>query len=175
MTKIETVKSSKKLSRADFLRGGFTSSTQPIRPPWAVSENIFIDICQRSNDCIQACPENIIVKSNGGFPSIDFNLGECTFCKRCLENCPTGALALPYDSSETIPSPWHLNVEISTTCLSSKKIECQICIDQCEPEALQMKPAIGGPVAPTINQNLCTGCGACVRPCPVNAIKIVQQ
>jgi len=175
MTKNKPLKSSNKLSRADFLRGGFTSSAQPIRPPWAVSEPIFLDICQRSNDCIRACPENIIIKNTGGFPTIDFKLGECTFCKRCLENCPTGALELSDDNSKSVHSPWQLSVEISPICLSSKKIECRICLDQCEPEALQMKPTIGGPRAPTFNQNLCTGCGACVRPCPVNAIKVAQQ
>jgi len=160
-----------KLSRAALIRGGFKPGPKAFRPPWARYEQFFTDTCERDGHCIQACPEKIIIKSSGGFPVIDFGLGECTFCKRCVKACPSQALSLDADEQK----PWQVSIEITEKCLSGKKIECRICIDQCEPGALFMKPAPGGPVTPEIIPEQCTGCGACVRPCPVKAIKVHQR
>ena len=56
----------------------------PQRPPWALNEFLFVDQCTRCNECITACEEEIIIRADGGFPEIDFNRGECTFCELCF-------------------------------------------------------------------------------------------
>jgi ferredoxin-type protein NapF len=66
-------------SRRGFFRGRPRPKAE-IRPPWALAESLFTDCCTRCNDCIDACPEQIIVIGDGGYPTIDFKRGECTFC-----------------------------------------------------------------------------------------------
>ena len=39
-------------------------------------------------------------------------------------------------------------------------------------EAIRFSPRLGGPPRPEILDDRCTGCGACVRPCPVAALRV---
>ncbi len=68
------------LSRRDLLKANFSSYQQPVHLPWVRNELEFIDTCSRCHDCTSACSEKIIIKGDGGFPEINFNRGECTFC-----------------------------------------------------------------------------------------------
>ena len=79
-------------SRRQLLRGQFLQSLHSenakiqginaIRPPWSVNEADFTDKCTRCGDCILVCETQIIVKGDGGFPEIQFDKGECTFCQK---------------------------------------------------------------------------------------------
>ena len=83
-------------SRRQLLRGQFLQSLHSenakiqginaIRPPWSVNEEDFTDKCTRCGDCILVCETQIIVKGDGGFPEIQFDKGECTFCQKCVNN-----------------------------------------------------------------------------------------
>ena len=73
---------------ATVLRGGHS----PIRPPWALSDSDFTEICTGCGDCIPACPRKILVKGRAGYPVIDFALGGCDFCGACANACPEPSL-----------------------------------------------------------------------------------
>ncbi len=150
------------ISRARFLGG----KGEVIRPPWALAEDVSIDRCSRCDQRIDKCPEKIIVKGRGDFPSIDFARRECIFCTVCLEHCADNALI------KNNAPPWQLKAELSEACLALRGVVCVTCKEQCEVRAIQMKHQRGAVAIPVIDSFLCTGCGACYQPCPMNAISL---
>ena len=143
------------LSRRQLLRGKFLTSMhteteqkqgfEGIRPPWAMENSHFMEQCTRCGDCLSVCETKILVKGDGGFPEVKFDHGECTFCGKCVEVCEQPI----FRSRET--QPWTHKIEMSAACFR-----------------LQM----GGVAQPLVNMDTCNGCGACLKNCPVNAIKI---
>lgn len=151
-------------SRRQLLRGKHIA----IRPPWAQEEEVFINTCSRCNACITHCPEKIIIKGQGGFPEVNFTLGECTFCESCLENCPTTALIKQQEDSQ----PWSLTLEVTAECLPKHGVVCITCREFCEQQVFTFPPQQGGVTTPQITAENCTGCGACISVCPTQAIKL---
>ncbi len=169
------------LSRRFFLRGKVTTASKAnslvIRPPWAQSESFFVEACSRCDDCISACPQSIIIRGVGGFPKISFKLGECTFCMECIKVCKTGALDATLlnkkiNQKKIEQVAWNLDISIHSKCLSLNAVVCRACGDNCETQAIQFKLKLGGISEPLITQNDCTGCGACVAVCPIDAVSI---
>jgi ferredoxin-type protein NapF len=156
------------ISRRQFLRGNFHEKKEDVRPPWALLENDFINTCSRCSECIDKCPEKIIVKGDGGFPMINFDLGECTFCEECVDACKTSAIVKTHAEA----SPWTLKAHIGQSCVAKKGVECRICGDSCEVEAIHFRYLRGAVAQPETDDSACTGCGACVATCPVNAVDI---
>lgn len=147
----------------------------PQRPPWALSESLFTDQCTRCNECITACAEEIIVKGDGGFPEVDFNRGECTFCEACLETCEPNAL-FKQVTEHTHQQAFYFDITIDDSCLAKQKTHCQSCKDVCDPGAISMpwpKDVSAGAIqTPEIAKADCTSCGACVSTCPSQSIRI---
>lgn len=167
-------KSSPDMGRRLFLRGKMSARPfSVVRPPWALSEEKFLDSCTRCDDCITSCPEHIITRGDGGYPEAEFKSGECTFCGKCVESCDTGALHSP-NSSYSSDDAWNLTVHFSSNCLSLNAIVCRACGDACDSQAIHFQLKLGGVAEPGVSQEDCTGCGACVKPCPVQAISMIQ-
>ncbi|MDR2187306.1 MAG: ferredoxin-type protein NapF [Azonexus sp.] len=154
-------------ARRNFLRGRPRPKIEP-RPPWAGAEAAFIDRCTACRDCQAACPQGIIVRGDGGYPTIDFQRGECTFCAACVAACPPQALLVRADQP-----PWPYKAIVGPACLPLQGIECRVCGDYCAARAIGFSPRIGGSPPPEIDADRCTGCGACLAPCPSGAIRIV--
>jgi len=159
------------ISRRQFLRGNFSEKSENIRPPWVILENDFINTCSRCSGCVDKCPEKIIVKGDGGFPRINFDLGGCTFCQECVAACDVGALSI----SSSDQSPWSLIADISSKCISLHGVTCRSCADSCEEEAISFHHQVGGISQPEVNVISCTGCGACIATCPVKAIMVSDK
>lgn len=155
------------LSRRGFLRGRVRPKAE-IRPPWALSESEFVDRCTRCNDCLKAFPQGILVPGEGGYPTVEFSRGECTFCADCVAACQPRALLRSGEDT----SPWPYKAQVSEACLPKKGVECRVCGDFCDVRAIRFTPRIGGNPLPDIDTETCTGCGACVAPCPATAISI---
>ena len=134
--------------------------------PWVIDAEQFLEKCTQCADCISVCPENILIKGDGGFPNIDFDLGECDFCGKCAEVCKE-----PIFTAIT-ESPWQKKAIINQTCLANESIYCRSCAESCEAQALTFR--IGISAVPKIDNDLCTGCGACVAPCPTKSIQIKE-
>lgn len=155
------------LSRRGFLRGRVVPAVVPVRPPWSLEEGAFLAACTRCGDCVPVCPTAILVISEGR-PQVDFRRGECTFCGKCVEACKPQALRR---DGEAQP-PWRLRAEVADSCLPHTGVECRVCGEQCAARAIRFSPRVGGPPVPEIQLAACTGCGACVAPCPVTAIRV---
>ena len=155
------------LARRSFFRGRPRPRAE-IRPPWALPEDAFIDRCTRCNDCIPACPQHILIRGDGGYPTVDFSLGECSFCGDCVARC------LPRALSRLGPEQpaWGYKAAIGEDCLPRQGVDCRVCGDFCASRAIRFPPRLGGSPVPEIDAAKCSGCGACVAPCPVTAISV---
>lgn len=155
------------LSRRAFLLGRVTRKSPPLRPPWSVVEPDFLKACTRCGDCVAVCPNKIVVVGDGGFPQIDFSLGVCSFCRKCVDVCKP--LALQGDASA---SAWTYRASIGENCLAKQGVVCRTCGEACEPQAIRFSPQIGSAALPLLQPDACSGCGACVALCPSHAIAV---
>lgn len=146
----------------NFLAPQFDLEREFFRPPGTKSELEFLTACNRCGLCKESCPEGIIKMfslSQGaklaGTPYIDPNESPCTFCKKCIEVCPTNAL-----QTEDSASIGYARLN-ENTCLTFKDVMCDYCVYSC-PEKDAIKLVNGKPV---ITRENCNGCGLCVSNC----------
>ncbi len=149
------------VSRRQLLRGDFAGRQRVLRPPGALDEAAFVEVCTACRECIVACPEAIIIAGAGRYPELDFSRGACSLCGRCAEHCPTGAL-------QTAVAGWRQWAEITAACLEQQGVACGSCVDPCPVQAISWRHL-------AIDAERCTGCGACYRACPASAIAIHQE
>jgi len=144
-----------------------TGSPGPIRPPWALPEARFLSTCTQCAECVKICPEKILVKGVDGYPQVSFDSRGCTFCGKCVVVCNDNALYRTRSAR-----PWSLTLNFSDNCLSAQGLTCRVCADVCVPQAISFAEADTG--WPAVAMELCTGCGNCVNPCPVQAISLAR-
>lgn len=157
--------------RRRFLFGP-SAAPRPLLPPWARPLTAFAKACTRCGECAKKCPPRII-NASGPFPTVDFARGECTFCGECVRACPEPAFDHP--AFEAKATPWNLVAAIGEACLARKNVVCRSCGDACETHAIRFRPAPGSVPSPSLDTAACTGCGACVSPCPVKAIAVTAS
>lgn len=93
-----------------------------------------------------------------------FSLGEAVCSvSNALSGSPEPALTVP-DAADFVCAPHEEQMAVAhnETCLA-KNSGCFACMERCEPGAIKLIPGVGI----RINQQLCTGCGACEYVCPV--------
>ncbi len=151
------------LSRRSMLTGSWRNASNGILPPWARETTYFLAHCLRCDACIQrvrptSCSEG------GGYPSVDFKRGECSFCYACAQAC-TESLFLPRHTGPG--SDFYAHGKLPR----QQSVECHRCRDSCEPMAITFRPTLSGIYQPQLDSQACNGCGACVAICPVSAIK----
>jgi ferredoxin-type protein NapG len=144
-----------------------------LRPPFALAELDFLLTCTRCEECIQACPHDVLFKLPArlgievvGTPAMDLLARGCRMCADwpCVAACEPGALKRVAPDPDRPPVPVRLaHVEIeSETCLPYSGPECGACAESCTvPGALMWQ----GGVKPWIDQALCTGCAMCREAC----------
>lgn len=154
-------------SRRLFLRGRVATPVQARpRPPWAVAEPQFLARCTRCAACVPACPGGLLTLGDGGYPEISFARQGCDACGACSRACPSGAIG------PTTGAPFAWRVQVSEACLARQQVECRLCGDFCDTRALRFVPTQGGISQLQLDPAACTGCGACVAPCPVGALRM---
>lgn len=151
--------------RALFAR--FRDGPTQLRPPWAVDERLFSDTCTACGKCIEACPEGILAAGHGGLPIVTFSRGACIFCGTCTDACPEACFTPQRETK-----PWRLVATVSPTCIETKGVTCRMCEAACDANAIRFRPRIGGGSNVLIDAETCSGCGACLSPCPVGALSV---
>lgn len=159
-------------SRRRFFRGR-VKTKQEMRLPWVINEAVFTSGCTQCQDCMNSCESNIIVKDEDGFPKVDFNLGECTFCNKCIDICEQPLFSGVFTEQNTLNNKekaWPVTIEIGDKCLAKNAIYCQSCRDECETSIIKFNYIDSSIPQPSLNDLDCNQCGACIKSCPQGAI-----
>ena len=145
-------------SRRGFLTGRTAPGFRPLPPGIDMTS---LAACTGCGDCVTACPQQILLIAEGRV-AIDFDRGECTCCSACATACPEPVF--------TLPAVMAHRAVIADSCLARRGPTCMSCRDACPEEAIRFAPRAGGPFLPVLDAGLCNGCGACIAPCPGDAI-----
>jgi ferredoxin-type protein NapG len=147
-----------------------------LRPPFALNELEFLLACTRCNDCIDACPHNVIFSlparvgvRAAGTPALDLLNKGCHLCEDwpCVSACEVDALLIPDIAEDSAPEseaakPKLAKVSIDENlCLPYSGPECGACIDSCPVDGALTLDMF----KPVINEETCTGCALCREIC----------
>lgn len=141
-----------------------------LRPPHALDELEFLLACTRCDDCIRACPDQVIFPLSArlgaqvvGTPALDLLNKPCRLCADwpCVAACTTGALRLPAADAEPAPPRLAVAQIDPGACLPYAGPECGACRDSCPvPGALLWRGE-----TPHIDPGHCVGCAQCRASC----------
>jgi len=148
-----------------------------LRPPGAISESDFKDVCTRCTDCQDACPFTAIRRlgpefgEDAGTPAVIPHESPCYLCAEmpCIVACEPRALA------PTAMDAVAMGIAVLdwSSCYLWQAQPCDYCVTRCP---LPSK-AIGWSAdrRPEIDEEKCTGCGVCAYLCPRDAIAILPN
>lgn len=158
-----------------------------IRPPGAVEENRFLDLCLRCGECVKACsstgralqPADLTTGWQKLWtPRAHMREGYCEYsCTLCGQVCPSGAikpLAEAVKKQRVIGLAW---IDRSRCIPWERGEDCFVCEEHCP---LPRKAVIfrrgevelpggtkTGVKLPYVDRSLCIGCGICETKCPL--------
>ncbi len=134
-----------------------------LRPPGAVDEKRFMELCHDCDKCMKGCVENILFPApknfgdKAGTPIFDPRKRGCFLCTEfhCVTSCPVGALEMPESNKHVRIGTARIDPSL---CLAVRGEACSYCFDFCPltGEAITMMGGI-----PSIDEGKCTGCGLC--------------
>jgi polyferredoxin len=173
----------------------YPRNNKAMRPPGALPEKEFLSACTRCAECMKVCPTNALQPAlfETGMegiwtPLLVPSIGACAEkCTACGDVCPTHAIR---------PFSWQdkrykikmglANVNQSTCVAWNGGRDCVVCAEVCPYSAIPFRdtwddtlpkdptrpitdPGNKGRIkrVPTVDENLCTGCGLCEYHCPV--------
>lgn len=147
-----------------------------LRPPGAVEESRFADVCQRCGACIEVCPAHAIFPAadefrlGAGTPVIDADQAACVVCAglKCTHVCPSGALLPVLDPQDIRMGTAQVYADL---CVRSEGETCTLCVDRCPLGTAAIRFEDSGP--PRVLSAGCVGCGVCQLFCPPTPKAIV--
>jgi ferredoxin-type protein NapF len=158
------------MSGIDVYEHAFTRGFLPVppnrSPPWTLRPEL-VEKCTRCGNCAAACPGHVIVMTGSGPAELDFVRGECSFCGECARSCPQSLFDLA--------RPITLRARIGDGCLALLGVHCRACSERCDAQAIRFQARLRRPPQPVLDPDLCTGCGACVAPCPVGVVLVSAE
>lgn len=153
-----------------------------ILPPGAKSERHLAIHCTACQLCIAACPNNVL-RPSADFkslmePEASYERGYCRpECNRCSQVCPAGAIHKVSVAEKSSLQIGHA-VWIKDNCVPlTDGVECGNCARHCPSGAITMVPSEPGnafsPKIPSVNTEVCIGCGACENLCPASPFSAI--
>ena len=157
------------------------SGTGVLRPPGIQGERDFMARCIKCGRCVLACPYKCIhaagvnAGEKTGTPAINPREQACRLCADypCVNACPTGALRSVSNETDV-----HMGTAVidNDLCIAMLGNRCEVCYRACPlidraitiDYRMREGDAIHAVFAPTINADVCTGCGLCVERCVVS-------
>ena len=149
----------------------------PITPPGSLSIRDFYNRCTACQLCISVCPNGVLRPSTDlkhlMQPEMGFENGYCRpECTKCSEICPSGAIIRITPEEKTSYHVGTASVDRSL-CVAEKGTKCGNCARHCPVGAIQMVESHDGYMVPTVNTELCIGCGACENLCPSRPVSAI--
>ena len=119
--------------------------------------------CMGLGSCVSVCKFGA-VSIVDGIACVDKE--KCTGCGACAAVCPKNVIALEDENQKTsvLCRSTDNGAKVKIYC-SAGCIGCMLCQKNCERGAITVKNNLA-----SINSDLCTNCGACVKVCPKKVI-----
>ncbi len=163
-------------------RSGFQNARRyPISPPGSISIDHFKSLCTACHLCVTACPTHVLYPTLFDYgldgilqPKLNYDASFCNYdCNICTLICPSGAI-LPVDvAAKKLIQIGRTHFVKEDCVVIDKKKECAACAEHCPTKAVRMVPYEGKLKLPELNNNFCTGCGACEYACPTTPRKAI--
>jgi len=165
-----------------------------IRPPGAVAEDRFLDLCLRCQECVKACSSTGRCLQPSGWesgwdrawtPRARMREGYCEYsCILCGQVCPSGAIR-PLTEAAKKSKVIGLAYFDRSRCIPWERGEdCIVCEEHCPTprKAIVFRPGsveLAGEIKtnvklPYVDRTLCIGCGICETKCPVKGASAVR-
>ena len=150
----------------------------PIIPPGASGLRAFTERCSGCQLCVAACPNQVLSAFDHGAgmlqAALSFERGYCRVnCVTCSTLCPTGAIR-PITAAEKSATQVGRAIADAKLCIiSTDKVECTACSKICPTGAAALVGQKGSRRL-AVDQERCTGCGACEYVCPVRPLAAIH-
>jgi ferredoxin len=156
-----------------------------IRPPGAVPESDFLNLCIHCSKCMKVCPTNGLQPClfeagiNGLWtPRLVPRIGGCEKnCNMCGQVCPTSAIRkLPLEE-KTYAKIGTAVIDKSTCIAWEQDKVCLICDEACPYNAIHSLNETIREITllrPFVDERICTGCGLCESRCPIEGRAAIQ-
>jgi ferredoxin len=168
---------------SDFARGGFFPDPprHPVLPPGALSLAHLNAHCSLCHTCVRACPNQALRPSNKPFaqlwrkPVIDASRGFCQYdCIECTLVCPTGALLKITVEEKHVMRLAQVKLKREKCIIIKNGTACGACAELCPTGAVYMADGeVPERPEPFLREELCIGCGACQKSCPVEPMPAI--
>jgi polyferredoxin len=152
-----------------------------ICPPGSASVERFADRCTACHLCISECPTGVLQPAFMEYgllgimkPRMDFNVAFCNFdCVRCGEVCPDGAIDLLDVATKHLVKIGEARFYPDQCVVVTNSTDCAACSEHCPTKAVFTVPYGNNLRLPSLNNDLCIGCGACENVCPAKPDKAI--
>jgi polyferredoxin/ferredoxin len=156
-----------------------------IRPPGAVPESDFLNVCIRCSKCMKVCPTNGLQPClfeagiNGLWtPRLVPRIGGCEKnCNMCGKVCPTSAIRKLSLEEKTYVRMGTAVIDRSTCIAWEQDKVCLICDEACPYNAINsLRETVRETtlLRPFVDERICTGCGLCESVCPIEGPAAIQ-
>jgi polyferredoxin len=143
----------------------------PIVPPGAKSIKHFRRNCSSCQLCVTVCKNNVLKTRDGIVPDMGFERGYCRpECVKCSEVCPTNAISkITVEEKSSLQIGYAVWIKENCVVLTDD-VSCGNCERHCPVGAIDMIEQRDEDddiyEIPTVNTEICIGCGACEFLCP---------
>jgi polyferredoxin len=152
-----------------------------VTPPGSVDVKRFNEYCTACHLCVSKCPSQVLKPAFLEYgligimqPSMNFEHGYCNYhCTLCTEICPAKALVNITEKEKKNLQIGQVQYVKENCVVVTDGTDCGACSEHCPTQAVSMQPYKGDLRIPTINHDLCVGCGACEYICPVRPFRAI--
>ena len=164
-----------KLFSPNYKRLEATPASRALRPPGALPEEQFNNVCLKCGTCMQVCPTGGLLPAGLEFgasglwtPALVPRTGFCAqFCTKCGEVCPAAAIKKISEPEKLKHRLGTANIDQKRCLCHAKEILCLICYESCPYHAIVVAKNKNGFSVPVVLEEKCLGCGKCENKCPV--------
>jgi polyferredoxin len=151
-------------------------------PPGAQSLRNMNHHCVACQLCISACPNGVLHPSQKlttlNKPEMSFERGYCRpECTECSQACPTGSIKKITTAEKSAISIGRVEWKKDSCIVNRDKVQCKSCERHCPTDAIILVNSVQGDPSslkiPAINNEKCTGCGACEYYCPARPFSAI--